>query len=270
MRLLIEGVLGLDPQAMLFEPERVLDPADIRAVEVALGRRLGHEPVSRILGRREFFGLDVLVTPAVLDPRGDSEALVRLALRLHQDKPGPLLVADLGTGSGVLIVAFLHGRRQQMRDKDQGIALDISPTALRVAARNLAAHALADRVMLAMADMARPPVGPVDLVLCNPPYVETGVIATLAPEVRDHDPSLALDGGPDGLAFYRALAAALGSGCLVAGRVCLEIGRDQAEAVRSIMAEAGFGLVDLEHDLGGHARALAFASRDGDEPSARA
>ncbi len=196
-------------------------------------RRVEGWPVAYLVGRREFYLLPFEVTPAVLIPRPDTETLVLEALRLLKGRPAPR-VLDLGTGSGCIAVSLAH------QSKGSHVtAVDISPDALEVAKRNADRHGVADRVHFRHGDLFAPlPAGePFDLIVSNPPYVTPAELDALAPEVRDHEPRVALDGGPDGLAFYRRIAADADRHLTPGGTVLVEIGWTQDEAVRTLFAE---------------------------------
>lgn len=222
-----------------------LPPEAEAAVAQLMQRRLGGESVARILGHREFFGLDFVLGPATLEPRPDTELLVELALR--RLPPGGRLL-DLGTGTGCIPIAILHSRPDAT-----GLATDLSPDALEVARANAMRHGVAERLDFAQGDWFGALAGPdsFDLIVSNPPYIETAVIADLAPEVRGHDPLLALDGGPDGLAPYRIIAAEAHRWLRPGGSLVVEIGFDQGERAATLFAAAGYAGVEVHQDLAG-------------------
>jgi release factor glutamine methyltransferase len=196
-------------------------------------RRVEGWPVAYLVGTKEFYLLKFEVSPAVLVPRPETETLVLEALRLLKPLREPT-VLDLGTGSGCIAVSVAHQK------KDARVtAADVSPDALEVAARNAQRHGVADRVTFLQGDLFAPvPAGGTfDLVVSNPPYVTPTELAALAPDVREHEPRLALDGGPDGLAFYRRIAAGVGPLLKPGGWLLLEIGATQDEAVRAVLGE---------------------------------
>ena len=220
-----------------------------------LERRQAHEPVAYILGHQEFFGLDFQVSPAVLIPRADSEVLVERALAAC---PDARRVLDCGTGSGALLLAVLAHLPQA-----QGVGIDRSAAALAVAQDNAGRLGLAERALLLPADWDVPGWdeaigGPFDLILANPPYVESE--AELAPAVRDHEPAGALFAGPEGLDAYRVLVPRLPGLLAPAGRALVEIGAAQAEAVEAIARRAGLA-AQLHRDLGGRPRVLELSMR---------
>lgn len=218
-------------------------------------RRLSGEPVSRILGRREFWGLDFALSPETLVPRPDSESLVEAALAiLGRNAQTPLTILDMGTGSGCLLIALLHECAQAT-----GVGIDLSHSALGMARQNASAAGVGPRAMWLNGRWGEALSTRVDLILSNPPYIETGEMAGLAAEVRNHDPALALDGGPDGLDAYRALALCLPRLLKPCGHAVLELGQGQMRPVCALMEQAGLEVKGSRKDLGGHNRALILA-----------
>lgn len=251
-RLLVAHELGLDAVGLVTREHEEVSAAAMEAVEAVLRRRLGGESVGRILGRREFYGLDFALGTATLEPRPDTELLVDLALKALP-QGGRLL--DLGTGTGCIPIALLHTRRDA-----EGLATDLSPEALAVARRNAAQHGVEARLGFAQGDWFGALAGPdrFDLIVSNPPYIESAVVERLAREVRDFDPLLALDGGPDGLAPYRVIAAEAGKWLKPGGQVLVEIGFDQGERAAALFAEAGFKQVEVQKDLAGLDRVVSM------------
>ena len=248
-RVLVGHALGLDHAALVAAAAQSLGD-NAAAVAALEQRRLAGEPVARIIGAREFWGLLLAVTPAVLVPRPETETVVELALSLVDDRKRSLRIADLGTGTGAILLALLSELPNAT-----GIGTDLSPDALDVARRNAAALGLGGRARFIVSDFATGLTGRFDLVMSNPPYVATSDIATLAREVRDHDPRLALDGGADGLAAYRAIAA--DAPRLIGGHLVVEIGAGQQPDVAFLLAEKGLAIAAVRHDLYGIARAVA-------------
>ena len=251
-RVLIGHALARDHAALVADATRSLAAGEAAQISALAARRLAGEPVARIVGRREFWGLPLSVTPAVLVPRPDTEAVVELALALvGPDRARPLRIADLGTGSGAILLALLSELPHA-----SGIGTDISADALAVARTNARSLQLEARARFLASDFGRALEGPFDLVVSNPPYVAHRDIARLSREVREHDPHRALDGGEDGLNAYRQIAAdaprLLGGGSLV-----VEIGAGQAEGVTAVFAEMGLAVTLFRHDLSGTVRALA-------------
>ena len=244
--LLMAHALGLTRSDMLLRAMRDPAPADFAAL---VERCAGHEPVAYITGTVEFYGLELRVTPATLIPRGDSETLVAAALD-HARATGRAL--DLGTGSGALLLALLAERGEW-----NGVGVDASPAALAVAQDNAAALGLSERSQWQVRDWRtigwHDGLGTFDLVLCNPPYVESD--AVLDRQVRDHEPATALFAGPEGLDDYRVLIPQLGKLLVPGGVAIFEIGATQAAAVSAIAAAAGFA-AELRRDLAGRPRVL--------------
>lgn len=248
--LLMAEALGVSRSELLL---RHMDRPVPDAFAALLERRAGHEPVAYILGRQEFFGLELRVTADVLIPRGDSEVLVEAALAA---RPDAARVLDCGTGSGALLLAVLSRLPQA-----QGVGIDRSAAALAVARDNAARLGLDDRARMVAADWDAPgwtgPLGgPFDLILANPPYVEDA--ADLAPSVRAHEPHGALFAGAEGLDAYRVLLPQLPALLGARGVALVEIGAAQAEPVSAIAASAGFA-AKLHRDLGGRPRALELS-----------
>lgn len=262
-RLLLGHAMGVGEEALLREPRAPVPPAAIVRFRAGLAARLQAVPMAHILGRQGFWTLDLEVSPATLIPRPDSETLVEAALDLFPEPAAPLRLLDLGTGTGCLLLAVLAERPRAF-----GVGVDRAPAAARLAARNAAANGLAARAAFLAGDWAAALAGRFDLVLANPPYVETAAIAGLMPEVARHEPRLALDGGPDGLAAYRALMAALPGLLAPGGAAVLELGLGQRAAVEALARAAGLAPVGCRADLGGIERALMLKKAIGTGPPA--
>jgi release factor glutamine methyltransferase len=247
-RLLMQRVLGCDHAGLILAGERVMTDAEQAALDALVMRRLAHEPVSKILGEREFYGRPFRVTADVLDPRADTETLIDLALQHRATR-----LLDLGSGSGALAVTLLAEWPEAT-----GVAVDLSEKALAVTAENAGRLGVASRLTLLQGAWFAPVEGRFELIVSNPPYIPSGEIAGLDPDVRDHDPHLALDGGADGLSCYRAIAAGAAAHLAPEGRIIVEIGAGQGPDVARIFAGAGFRLAAERPDLGGHVRALLF------------
>ena len=254
-RLLMAHALGIDRAELIANGERALEPDEIEAIDALAARRLKHEPVARIFGRKEFWSLNLHVSPAVLVPRPETETVVEAALdivvgdALQMEK---LRVLDIGTGSGALLLALLSELPNAA-----GIGTDISAAALEVARANAESNDLVGRCTFVACDIAAGLQGPFDLIVANPPYVKRGDIASLAPEVRNYDPALALDGGADGLDGYRAIAAGARRLLAPGGRLIVELGAGQETAVRALFTKAGFTVAAAHNDLAGIPRALS-------------
>lgn len=244
-RLLTGHVLGFDALALATREREPAPPGAAEALATTMQRRLAGESVARILGAREFYGLDFALGPATLEPRPDTELLVDLALRMLP--PGGRLL-DLGTGTGCVAIAVLAHRGDA-----SGLATDLEEAALAVARGNARRHGVDDRLDFAQGSWFEALSGPerFDLILSNPPYIASAVIATLAAEVRDFDPPLALDGGADGLGPYRVIAADSARHLRQGGKVLVEIGHDQGETVPALFAARGFADIVVHKDLAG-------------------
>ncbi|MBV8752371.1 MAG: peptide chain release factor N(5)-glutamine methyltransferase [Hyphomicrobiales bacterium] len=257
-RVLIGHALGLDHTALVAAAERALDAAERERIAEIASRRLAREPVSRIVGVKEFWGLSLRVNPAVLVPRPETETVVTTALAALDHNGGrarPLRIADLGTGSGALLLALLSELSGAI-----AIGTDLSVAALALARENARQLDLATRAVFVACDFAAALAGPFDLVVANPPYVSSTELAQLAPEVRDHDPLLALDGGPDGLRAYRALAADASRLIGAGGHMVIEVGAGQGDAVASLFTHTQLLDVTSFPDLTGRSRALHIRS----------
>ncbi len=224
---------------------------DTERLHAVVARRAGREPLGYILKEQGFWSLDLAVSPHVLNPRPDTECLVEAMLKRIDDKAASLRLLDLGTGSGAIMLALLSELPNAT-----GIATDQSPEALAVAEINAHQAGLADRVGFVHTDWAAGLHGPFDLIVSNPPYIESAVIETLEPEVRDHEPRAALDGGPDGLEAYRAILGTIAALCTPGTQLGFEIGFDQATSVGALMVAAGWNPPELVHDYGGNPRVL--------------
>ena len=258
-RILIGHALGLDHAGLASAGSQQISDLSATQIERFAARRLAGEPVARIIGEKEFWSLPLAVTPAVLVPRPETETIIELALDLL-DGEGPrtraLRIADLGTGSGAILLALLSELPNA-----EGIGTDIDIEALAVARANAQRLGLGDRATFLASDYGASLDGPFDLVVSNPPYVASADIATLAREVREHDPLHALDGGADGLAAYRAIAGDAQRLLQPNGTLVVEIGAGQERPVAELFDAAGLAIVATRPDLSGIARAMAAKPR---------
>ncbi len=253
-KLLIAAALDIGRTELMAHGDRAITPEQVKAIDALAQRRLAREPVSRILGHKEFWSLPLDVSEAVLVPRPETETIVEAALdfvvrgglRLEV-----LRVLDIGTGSGALILALLKELEQA-----RGIATDISAAALAVAGINAERLGLTDRVTFIECNIADGAAGPFDLIVSNPPYIVHAEIATLDPEVRNFDPMLALDGGSDGLDAYRAIAKDARRLLAPGGRLVVELGAGQGPAVSTLFSDVGLKVSGIRDDLAGIPRAL--------------
>jgi len=249
-RLLVGQALGLDHAALVAQAARPLGAAEAAALDALVARRLAHEPVARILGAREFWSLPLRITPAVLVPRPETETVVEAVLAVAE-RDRPLRIADLGVGSGAILLALLRELPMAF-----GIGSDRDPAALAVARDNAQRLGLAARAGFVLCDFGTA-LGACDVVVSNPPYIPTQHIAALAPEVRDHDPRAALDGGPDGLAAYRAIAADAARFLAPGGWLAVEIGIGQENTVPALLDARGLAVAGAaRRDLAGHPRVV--------------
>jgi release factor glutamine methyltransferase len=257
-RLLVEHFTGTSRSDAIADPMREIDGTAAAAVKAALGRRIAHEPMHRILGRREFYGLDLRLSPATLEPRPDTETLVDLCLPFLKERAAAgrdCRILDLGTGTGAIALALLS-----QIPEATALGTDISAEALETALANADINGVKDRFDGILSDWFAAVEGRFSLIVSNPPYIPTRDIAGLAPEVKDHDPTRALDGGADGLSAYRRIAGGARRHLERDCRVAVEIGFDQRQAVTGIFEAEGFTLTESARDLGGNARGLMFAA----------
>lgn len=250
-RLLLEAATGAGRVDILTDPYRVLDADKIAALDVLIDRRVKREPVSRILGKKGFWKIMLNVTPDVLSPRPDTETLLDVIVRAFPPHRAFDMI-DLGTGSGAILLAALMERAGA-----RGVGTDISTEAIAVARENAANLDLDGRCTFIRTDWAAGFADDsFDLVVSNPPYIPTGDIPGLDPEVREHDPHLALDGGPDGLQPYRDLAPEIARILRPEGVFAVEIGWDQGAQVKALFEAAGFTGVKVVKDLGDRDRVV--------------
>lgn len=255
-RVLAQEAFAL-PAARLLADAREPAPGDgLDRLERLVKRRVAGEPVGRILGRREFWGLPFALGAETLEPRPDTETVVEAALGLVRPRGGTLSILDLGVGTGCLLLALLSELPEA-----RGVGVDRSPAAAAAARRNAEALGLAGRAAFLAGDWADAIDGTFDLVVSNPPYIGSSEIPRLSREVRLFDPLLALDGGADGLDAYRAIVAALPRLLARDGVAALELGAGQAQDVAAIAADAGLAVLGLDADLSGTPRALTLGRR---------
>jgi release factor glutamine methyltransferase len=255
-RMLVGAALGLDLTGMITAASRRLTPDESSRLENFARRRLTGEPVARILGNKEFWGLSLELSPATLVPRPDTETVVELALEMVRAAPDngrALRIADIGTGSGAILLALLS----ELPDAF-GVGTDISEASLWTARANAASLGFASRAGFVVGDYAAALSGHFDLIVSNPPYIRTAGIAGLATDVRDHDPRRALDGGADGLDAYRALIPQTAQLLVPGGALVVEAGQGQSRQIEGLMTAAGLTLAGPpKADLAGIRRAVA-------------
>jgi release factor glutamine methyltransferase len=252
--LLLAHILNLPRLRLYLEFERQLTEAQANQVRELLLRRGNHEPLQHIIGSTSFCGLPIIVTPAVLIPRPETEVLAEHVWTFLNRIEGKTSFVDLGTGSACIPIAIAaHAKNSR------GVGADISSEALTVAKLNIEKNALADRIELREGDFlaALQPAERFDVVVSNPPYIATAEVELLQPEVRDHDPRLALDGGADGLKFHRALAQGAAQFLKPSGRLFVEFADGQGEALRDLFGSHGWHVHGLIRDLSGVDRILS-------------
>jgi release factor glutamine methyltransferase len=262
-RRLTAHALGLDRTGLLREANTSVDATSLARLSANLHRRTAREPVSRIIGQRDFHGLSLELNEATLDPRPDTETVVAVACHLAARMPladgGTLRILDLGTGTGAIALALLAALPSA-----EAVATDISSAALDMARRNAERLGLAERVRFVRAHWLDDVDGTYHLIVSNPPYIPTDDIAGLTAEVAEWDPRAALDGGPDGLDAYRAILAKAGQVLAPGGWIVFEVGHDQSLQVASLALEKGFEPAPLDwqmlRDLGGNVRCVAVAT----------
>ena len=243
--------LGLSDLDLAVREQEQVDPDAAARVEALMRRRLTGESVARIIGEREFYGLAFTLNAATLEPRPETELLVDMALaRL----PGGGRLLDLGTGTGCIPIAVLANRPEAT-----AVAVDLSAEALEAARTNARRNGVGERIGFVQGSWFTPlaEAGLFHLIVSNPPYIASAVVSTLAPEVQAFDPTLALDGGPDGLVPYRVIAAEAPQHLASGGELLLEIGYDQGEAVTAILAGQGWRDVTVYKDLAGLDRVVS-------------
>jgi release factor glutamine methyltransferase len=265
-RRLVAAATGLDTVSLISDPGRQLTDEEAARIAGYAWRRLAREPVSRIEGVREFYGRPFQLTPAVLDPRPDTETLIEITLAICQRAGlagGPVRILDIGTGSGAILLTLLAELPEA-----RGLGIDLDPEAIACAQNNARALGLEARAAFSVQDLHVDLPRGFEVMVANPPYIPTDEIAGLEPEVRVYDPRLALDGGSDGLAPYRSILTQVAAMTPIAERphwVILEIGAGQASDLSEIAQLCGF-LSDRgdwveARDLGGHVRCVAIRSR---------
>ena len=249
-RLLLEYVCGTDHSVLYAHPDREVTDSEKERYDELLDRRAAREPVAYILGTWDFMGLTYKVSKDVLIPEQDTETLVEEAMRYLEDG---MRVLDLCTGSGCIALSLLH-----YTNHTTAVGTDISGAALDIARKNASANGLSDRIEFLETDLFPKEKGEkFDIIVSNPPYIRTDVIETLAPEVKDYEPMLALDGSADGLAFYRRIIEGASEYLFTSGYLIMEIGFDQAEDVTALLTEDGrYHDIEVIKDYAGNDRVV--------------
>lgn len=255
--LLVAHAAGLSPDAVRANPAKPLMPdAEGRLIALLRKRAEQRMPVSRLIGQREFWSLPFMLSAATLDPRPESETVVETVLRHTGDRSAPLALFDIGVGTGCLLLSLLTELPNA-----SGSGSDISAAAIETARANARSLRLAERTRFAAGDGFAGLEGPFDWIVGNPPYIPAADIAGLEPEVRDHDPRVALDGGPDGLDAFRRFAPAIAARLAPDGKTAVEFGAGQAAAVQEIFSDAGLDCLETAPDLAGQLRVLVAQPR---------
>jgi release factor glutamine methyltransferase len=259
-RLIVQRSVGFSHADFLARADATLTSANAEEIHALAARRVSGEPVSRLFGEREFYGLAFSITPDTLDPRADTETLVEAALEAAATRYGGrkrLTILELGTGTGAVVISILHALRHA-----EATAVDISPAAIAVARQNAQRHQVAERLKLHTGSWFDGLSGVYDMIVANPPYLSAGDIAALSRDVADHDPLVALDGGGDGLAAYRQIGGRAASFLAPGGLVLLEVGRGQAHAVSAVLSGHGYrppnDVAGVRRDLQGIERVVLF------------
>jgi len=252
-RLLCTAALEINAATLLAHDEVPVGETGAARLITFLKRRLRGESVARIIGIREFWGLPFQLSPETLEPRPDTECLVENALNCVKDRQAPLRILDLGTGSGCILISLLHELPCAT-----GTGADICPEAVKAASNNAQLNNVVDRAEFVVSDWASAVNGTFDLIVSNPPYIRSDVIATLDAEVRYFDPLRALDGGEDGLDAYRRILKDCSSLLCETGTLVMEIGFDQELDLRHICGDTSFEIIRVNSDLAGHARVVTL------------
>lgn len=250
-RLLLEAGAGVSRLEIVTDPRRPVSEAQVNAVNALTARREAREPVSHILGCKHFWTLDLAVNAHVLTPRPETEFVVEVGLQETLPADAPHRILDLGAGSGAIILALL-----KERPNASGVAIDISNEALEMVRANAHALGVTDRLEIRQNDWAKDLDEQFDLVVSNPPYIRSGDIEGLAPEVSRYEPWLALDGGDDGMVAYRIITAALPRLLKPGAAFALEVGLGQAEGVKALAEAAGLTTDEPRRDLAGIPRVV--------------
>ena len=257
-RLLTERATGLSAIELVTQPERSISEELAGLLRRFIDRRLAGEPVHRIIGNREFYGLELAIPKGTLEPRPDTEALVDLVLpevRRIAFQQGECRILDLGTGTGAIALALLSEVATAT-----AVGVDIADVPIQAATENARNLRFDSRFEVVQSDWYENVSGRFHIIVANPPYIASEIINKLATDVRDHDPHIALDGGKDGLDAYRKIAAKAGQYLHSSGLVAVETGHDQKRLVTELFAREGFNRTGVAADLGGRDRALIFAS----------
>lgn len=247
---------GYDFGEIIAKPDIILDSDLLLRIAEDVEKRLSRMPISRIYGEREFWGIKFDLSPDTLDPRPDTETILELSIE-RLDRSLPLRILDLGTGTGCILIALLHEFKNA-----SGVGVDLSAGAVKTASSNSLQANVQNRVSFVQGSWFSPVEGLFDLIVSNPPYISNQVIPTLTPEVRNHDPILALDGGDDGLDAYRSIFSLLKNYLSPSGLALFEIGYDQCEQVSRLAEEYSLSVRGVHLDLAGQPRVVEISCGD--------
>lgn len=253
-RLLLAHILETEATALALNGDRDVSIDEAGRFAEAVERREAHEPFAYITGRRDFWTLELEVSPATLIPRPDTETLVEMVLKIAGHPSAPINIVDLGTGTGAILLALLSEL-----PRAEGFGVDVSDGALEIARRNALRAGLGNRARFGISSWWSHVNGTFDLIVSNPPYIPSREIAGLDADVRDFEPHLALDGGPDGLGAYRAILSGAAARLSENGVVVVEVGAGQAGDVAAMMRASSLPFTAIRADLGGHERVVAGA-----------
>jgi release factor glutamine methyltransferase len=252
-RLLLQEVLKITYEELLTQANRVLDEKEIENYEELIARRLKREPVSKILGYKEFWGMEFKTTEDTLDPRPESETIIESVLKNFKDRKSELKILDLGTGTGCLPLSLL-----KEYPSATAVGVDVSLEALKVATENAENLGFAKRIDFIKSDWLENVEGRFDVIISNPPYIKTEALDFLAAEVRLYDPRIALDGGRDGLNIYRKIIPRLVEHMSIRGKCFFEIGKWQENLVNDLLKDEGYEVLNVVKDLAGIPRTIIF------------
>jgi len=260
-RRLVAAALDISPADLFGRPDLAVPRQQVDETKAMLRRMANREPLSRILGRREFWGLEFKLAPETLDPRPETETLIAAVLERGPDRQQPCRFLDLGTGTGCILLALLHEF-----SRAQGIGIDIAEPAVKTAAQNASRLGFGDRAHFLVGNWAAAVGGSFDVIVANPPYIATAELKRLPREVAFYDPPQALDGGEDGLEAYRAIAKEVPKLLAPDGIFVTEVGVGQADAVAGILQRNGLILCGIDRDLAGIPRCVIASSTPNAEP----
>ena len=253
-RILLGFILGTPKERFYGLEDKLLDETELNSYEKIIKRRCEREPISRILGQRDFWSLTLKLNPSSLDPRPDSETLIEAITKHVPNKNSRLNIIDLGTGTGCLLLAAL-----KELPNSSGVGVDISDNCIKIAKENAHYNSLSNRTTFLTSDWTQKITGKFDIILCNPPYIKETEIKDLEPEVKNFDPYMALNGGPDGLYCYKVIARQFAQILMTNGLIFLELGHKQKVSVVKIMKAGGLQTLHTEKDIGNKDRCIVLS-----------